>query len=127
MRAGHIGRPGSMHDRKMSMIIEGLQRSHRRMQAEKAVQIQNFLRPDSDGGTHGVVVLFAVRDDDVQPVGRAPLKQDNQLLFLEAAVVTSAITPRARKLGIAEVPTSASAPPFMKPLLVMGGWAMALS
>jgi hypothetical protein len=34
------------------------------------------------------------------------------------------MTLRARKLGIAEVPTNAKAPPFMKPLLVMGGWAM---
>jgi hypothetical protein len=40
-------------------------------------------------------------------------------LLFAAAVVASASTLRSRKLGIAEVPTSASAPPFMNPRLVV--------
>jgi hypothetical protein len=50
------------------------------MESEEAVKIDNLVLRDGDCGAHGVVILFAVRDHNVQTVGRAALEDDNQPL-----------------------------------------------
>ena len=69
-----------MHDRKVTLLKQRLERRHRRMQAELPVQIQHVLLLDRNRRTHRVVVLLLIRHHDVQSVGRATLKQHHQFL-----------------------------------------------
>ena len=48
------------------------------MKAEEAVEIEDLILRDGDAGTHVVVVLLAVGDDDVEAVGCATLEDDDQ-------------------------------------------------
>src|SRR5580700_4213442 len=78
MRARRVGRTGGVHDRQMMLIPEWLQRGHRGMQAEETVEVEDILARDVDGGAHIVIRPLAMRHHDVQPVGSAALKDDNQ-------------------------------------------------
>ena len=80
------------------------------MQAEEAVEIEDLILRDGDGGAHGVVVGLAPGNDDVEAVGGAALKDDDELLALPVASVVAAMTARVRKAGRAVVPARASAP-----------------
>src|SRR6516165_1807080 len=44
------------------------------MQAEEAVEINDLLLRDGNAGPHRVVVLFAMRNDDVEAVGSSALE-----------------------------------------------------
>jgi hypothetical protein len=48
------------------------------MQAEEAIEVETWFCGDGDAGAHGVVVLLAVGNDDVEAVGRAALEDDDQ-------------------------------------------------
>src|SRR6266436_3351593 len=48
------------------------------MQAEKAVQVENLLAGNVNARPHRVISSLGVRDDDVQSVRRAALKDDDQ-------------------------------------------------
>ncbi len=50
------------------------------MQSEQAVEIEHRLARNVDAGAHRVVLRFGVRDDDVQPIGGAALKDHDQAL-----------------------------------------------
>src|SRR5208337_4228941 len=56
-----------------------------RMQSEPAVEIEHRLTGNVDAGTHGVVLRIGVRDDDVQPIGGAALKDHHQPLRAASA------------------------------------------
>ena len=56
------------------------------MKTEKSIEIDDRVARDVDGRTHGVVSRLAVRDHDVQAVGRAPLEDDHQAFVARAAV-----------------------------------------
>ncbi len=103
-----IGRSGGMHDGEMPLLPERLKRRQRRMQAEEAVEIEHGLARNIDAGPHGVVLRLAVRNHDVQAVGRAALKNYDQTLVAHAGS-TAPNAARVRKLGTAAVPTTASA------------------
>ena len=48
------------------------------MEAEEAIEVENLVGGDGDAGTHGVVVLLAVGDNDIEAVGSAALKDDDE-------------------------------------------------
>ena len=50
------------------------------MQPEEAVQIKHCVARDIDRRPHGVISRLAVRNHDIQTVGRAPLEDDHQPL-----------------------------------------------
>ena len=66
-----------MNDGEMALVVERLEGCERRMQAEEAIEIEHLVLGDGDAGAHGVVVLFAVGDDDVEAVGGAALEDDD--------------------------------------------------
>ena len=78
VRARHVGRAGSVDDGEMSLVVERFEGSHRGMQPEESIEIDDLVGRDRNAGTHGVVILLAIRHDDVEPVRRAPLKNDDQ-------------------------------------------------
>ena len=71
-----------MNDGEMALVVERLERSHGRMQTEEAVQIDHLILLDSDRRAHGVIVLLAIGDNDVEAVGGATLEEYDQLLMI---------------------------------------------
>jgi hypothetical protein len=63
---------------EMALVIEGLEGRERRMEAEEAIEVENLVLGNGDAGAHGVVVLLAIRDNDVETVGGATLKDDHE-------------------------------------------------
>src|SRR5256884_3026292 len=57
------------------------------MQTEKSVEVDRRIGAaalrlrNRDGWAHAIVIGFAKRHDDVQPIGRAALEEHDQLLF----------------------------------------------
>jgi hypothetical protein len=78
VRAGGIGRTGRVHDRQVPLLPQRLERRERRMQPEESVQINYRLARNVDAGPHGVVLLLAMGDHNVQPIRRAALEDDDQ-------------------------------------------------
>jgi hypothetical protein len=76
----HVGRAASVDNGEMTLIVKRLERRQRRMEPKEAVKIDNLVLRNGDCGSHGVVILFAVRDDSIQTVGRAALENDNEPL-----------------------------------------------
>ena len=76
--AGHVRRSGGVNDRQMALVVERLERRKGWMQAEEAIEIDDLVLRDRDGGTHRVVVLFFVGDDNVESVGGSALKDNHQ-------------------------------------------------
>ena len=76
---------------------------------KKAIQIDHRVTRNIDRWPHGVVSLLAVRDHDIQTVGRASLKDDHQPLVAGTGL-DGREAARVRKVGTAAVPTTASAP-----------------
>src|SRR5450631_2107914 len=69
-----------MNDGQMPLLPERLKCRQRRMQPEEAVEIDHRLARNIDAGPHGVVLRFGVRDNDVQAVSGAALKNDDEAL-----------------------------------------------
>ncbi len=86
VRAARIGRAGGVHDGQMALVPERLQGRHRGMQSEEAVEIDDRVARNIDRRPHGVVSLLAVRNHDVQSVGRAALEDDHQPLVCRCRV-----------------------------------------
>ena len=76
--ARHVGRSGGVDDGEMALIVERLEGRERGMEAEESVEVEHLVLRNGDAGAHGVVVLFAIGDDDVETVGGAALKDDDQ-------------------------------------------------
>ncbi len=108
MRARRIRRPGGVDHGELLLLPHRLQRRHGRMQSEKSVQIDDIPLRNIDRRTHGVVRGFSMRHDHVQAVGRAPLEDHHQPLGAGTRL-SRVHAARARKHGIAVVPTTASA------------------
>lgn len=89
------------------------------MEAEGAVEVEDFLRAEGDGRAQGGVVRIAKGDDDVEAIRGTALEEDDEFFREAAAVVACARTERVRKAGMVEVPMRARAPPRMKPRRVM--------
>ena len=88
MRPRGIGRTDSVHDRKLVLVEQRLQRSEAGMQAEKSVQVDRCVRSATPGlrnrnaWPQAVVIRLAERNHDIQAIRRAALKQYDQLLFV---------------------------------------------
>src|SRR3974390_47443 len=80
VRACGIRRTCGVHDRKMLLLPQWLKRRHRRMQSEEAIKIDDLVARNIDAGPHRIVRLLVIWHDDVEPVGRAALKQDPEPL-----------------------------------------------
>src|SRR5882724_966400 len=55
------------------------------MQSKETVKIEHALARDGDAGPHAVIRLLTVRHNDVQTVGGAALKQNDQALFARSS------------------------------------------
>ena len=77
-----VGRTGGVHDGELTLLPQRLKRRERRVQAEESVEIENVMARNIDRGTHGVIRSLAVGDNDVEAVGCAALKYDDQPLVL---------------------------------------------
>src|SRR6266568_5145297 len=75
-----------MNDRKMSLLPERLKCRQRRMQPEEAIEIEHRLAPDVDAGPHRIVLRLGMRDDDVQPIRSAALKNHDEPLGAPASL-----------------------------------------
>src|SRR5215472_2238054 len=69
----------------MLLVPQRFEGSHRGMQSEEAVQVDDAVAAatgpgNGDAGTHAVVSLLGVRHNDVEPVGGAALEQHHQAL-----------------------------------------------
>ncbi len=73
-----------MHNRQVLLLPQRLQTRHRRMQSEKSIQIENLLLRNGDRRPHLEIGRFGVRDDNIQPIRRAALKDHHQLLATRA-------------------------------------------
>src|SRR5215472_7923515 len=71
-----------MHNRQMPLVPEWLERLHCRMQSEKPIQIDHLILLNRNRRPHLVVSILAMGHNNVQPVRRPALKNDNQLLTL---------------------------------------------
>ena len=69
-----------MNDREVALLPQWQKGRERRMQSEKAVEIENRFPGNVDAGTHGVILSLAVWDDDVESIGRPALEDHNQAL-----------------------------------------------
>ena len=111
--AGHVGRAGGVHDGEMALVVERLEGGERGMQAKESVEIEDLVLRNRDAGAHGVVVLFAIGNDDVEAVGGAALKDDDE----PAAGCGCRFQPGRSgrgSSGMAAVPAMASAPLWRK-------------
>ena len=88
------------------------------MQPEEAVEIDHRVARNIDGRPHGVICLLAMRDHNIQSIGRAALEDDHQSLVSQRRLRPQNAA-RVRKAGIAAVPTTASAPLRRNTLRVM--------
>ena len=82
MRARVVGRAGRVDDREMTLVVNALERRERRVKSVKAVQVNDAIiagRRFFDGDARPQSVISAVfeRDDRVQPVHGAALKDDH--------------------------------------------------
>ena len=84
--AGAVGRSGGVDDGQMPLLEERLERGHGWVQSEEAVEVEDLILRDGDGGPHGVVVRFAPGDDDVEAVGCSALEDNDELLTLRACL-----------------------------------------
>ena len=92
MRAGIIGRAGGLDDGQALRVVKRLERRERRVQSEKAVEVNRRARSgagfgpggagpgNGDGRAQAVIVGLAVRNDHVEAVNRAALKDGDQQL-----------------------------------------------
>src|SRR5258708_39049650 len=77
-----------MHDRELVLVKERLDGREARMQTEKSIKVDRCSRAaalglwNGDRGTHAIVIGFAEGHDDIQAVGRAALKQYDELLLV---------------------------------------------
>ena len=78
MGAGHVGRSGGMDDGEMALVIERLEGREGGMETEESIEVDDLVLRNGDAGAHRVVVLFAIRDDDVEAVGGATLEDDDE-------------------------------------------------
>ena len=78
-----------MHDRKMTLLPKRLKCRERRMQPEEAVKIEHRLARNVDAGPHGVVLRLGMRNDDVEAIGGATLKDHDQTLRARAGFDSS--------------------------------------
>src|SRR5882762_7955758 len=99
----------------MLLFPERLKSRHRRMQSEKAVEVEHGFLGDVDGWPHGVISGLAVGHNDVEAVGCAALED-----YYQTPGSAAPKAARVRKLGSAVVPTTASAPLRRKMRLVIG-------
>src|SRR5580692_6317259 len=51
------------------------------MEAEESVEVEDLILRNGNAGTHLVIVLLAIRDDDVEPVGCAALEDHDKPLI----------------------------------------------
>ena len=72
------GEPDGMDNGEMALFVEWLERRERGMQAEEPVEIDDLILWNGDAGPHRVVVLLAIGNHDVQAVGGAALKDDDE-------------------------------------------------
>jgi hypothetical protein len=70
----------------MALFVEWFERGHGWMQSEEAVEVENLILRYGDGGAHGVVVGFAVGNDDIEAVGCSALEDDDELLALRCCL-----------------------------------------
>src|ERR1700722_9351428 len=73
---GHVWRAGGMDDSKMALIIERFESRERRMKAKESVKIEDLIFRNGDAGPHCVVILLAVRDDDIETIRGSALEDD---------------------------------------------------
>src|SRR4029077_7491858 len=77
-----------VHDGKLVLAEERLERREALMQTKKSVRVDRRIRAatlgrgNRNGGTHTVIIRLAKRHDDIQAVGRAALKQHHELLLV---------------------------------------------
>ncbi len=74
VRARGVGRAGGVHDGKVPLVPQRLEAGKRGMQAKESIQVNDAVPRNSDAGPHLVIGGFSVRDDDVQSVSGAALK-----------------------------------------------------
>ena len=108
VRARRVGRSGGVHDREMPLVPQRLERRHAGCSPKKPSRSITVAR-NVDARPHRVVRRLAVRDDDVEAVGRAALEDyDQPLVAIPGSAAPKAA--RVRKPGTAAVPTTAIAP-----------------
>src|SRR5882724_381304 len=64
----------------MLLVPQRLECVHRRMQSKEAIKVKHALARDGDAGPHVVIRLLTVRYNNVQTVGGAALKENNQAI-----------------------------------------------
>src|SRR6059058_1210565 len=90
MRARGIGRACGMHDGELILVEQRIERREARMQTEKSVEVDRRIGAaalrlrNRDGWAHAVVIGFAKRHDDVQPIGRAALRSEEHTSELQS-------------------------------------------
>src|SRR6266446_5036085 len=88
MRARWVRRTGGVHNRKLVLVKERLERREARVQSEESVQVDRRVRAatlrlgNRNCGPHAVVIGLAKRHNNVQAVSRAALKQHDELLLV---------------------------------------------
>ena len=82
--ARRVGRSSSVHDGEMALLPQRLKWRQRRMQSEEAIEIDHGLSWNVDAGPHRIVLRLAVRNNNVEPVGRAALEDDDETLVTRA-------------------------------------------
>ena len=109
-------RTGCLNDRQVSLLEKRLQGLKARMKAKKTVEIDCRLSAASlwlrngDGGPHLVVIRLGERNNDVQTIHRAALKQHNHFLLGVAVAATA----RCKNNGSVAIPSMAIPPFFRK-------------
>ncbi len=86
VRARRVRRSRGVHNGKMLLPPQRFERSHRRMQSEETVKIEHGFPGNVDGRPHRIVRSLAVRHNNVQPVRRAALKDDDQSLVAQSRI-----------------------------------------
>ena len=69
----------------MTLLPQGLECAEGRMQAKKAVEIEDFAVRNIDAGPHGVVLRLGMWNDDVESVGGSTLENYNEAFGAGAA------------------------------------------
>src|SRR4029078_7572880 len=67
------------------------------MYPREAVEIKHTAARDIDAGAHRIVGGFGVRDNDVQSVGRAALKDDDRALCIRGLACTGSCAREKRR------------------------------
>ncbi len=75
-----------MDDGQVTLVPQRLERRHRRMQPEEAVQVNHRIARNIDGWPHGIVGGLAVGNHNIQSVCRASLEDDNQPFFANSGI-----------------------------------------